>query len=77
MKRKDLIKHHAPELPEGENIEVIILVNSVPKNTTEYLLSTEANKQQLLEAMERVKNEESLVVFSQEEWHDKYSIVGH
>jgi antitoxin YefM len=68
------IEIYAPELPEGENIEVIILVNSIPEDTTEYLLSTEANKQQLLEAMERVKNQENLVVFSQEEWHEKYSI---
>jgi antitoxin YefM len=68
------IEIYTPELPEGENIEVIILVNSIPKDTTEYLLSTEANKQQLLEAMERVKNQDNLVVFSQEEWHEKYSI---
>lgn len=68
------IEIYAPELSEGENIEVIILVNSINEDTTDYLLSTSANKQQLLEAIERVENEDNLVVISEKEWHEKYSI---
>ncbi|MBP0013565.1 MAG: hypothetical protein J7545_22280 [Roseofilum sp. SBFL] len=69
------IEVYAPELPEGQNIEVIILVDSVTEDTTEYLFSTEANKKQLLEAMERVEKEEGLVVITEQEWHEKYSIA--
>jgi antitoxin YefM len=68
------IKLNTPQFPEGTAIEVIILVNSNLEDTTEYLFSTQANQKQLLEAIERVKNQENLVVFSEKEWHEKYSI---
>jgi len=68
------IKLNTPQFPEGTAIEVIILVNSIPEDTTEYLLSTQANQKELSEAIERVENQENLVVFSEKEWHEKYSI---
>lgn len=44
------------ELAEGSVVEVIILVESSPeKDETDYLLSSPANKKQLLEALENAK----------------------
>jgi len=41
----------SPELPSGTLVEVIILVEPVEQDTTEYLLSTEANRNHLLQAL--------------------------
>lgn len=41
----------SPELPSGTLVEVIILVEPVEQDTTEYLLSTEANRGHLLQAL--------------------------
>lgn len=41
----------SPELPSGTLVEVIILVEPVEQDTTEYLLSTEANRSHLLQAL--------------------------
>ena len=41
----------SPELPSGMLVEVIILVEPVEQDTTEYLLSTEANRSHLLQAL--------------------------
>lgn len=38
----------SPELPRGALVEVIVLVEPVEQDTTEYLLSTEANRNYLL-----------------------------
>ncbi len=62
------------DIPEGTEVEVIILVDSSETDATEYLLSTEANKRKLLEAIDRVENNEDLVIINSEEWHEKYSI---
>ena len=62
------------ELQQGTEVEVIILIPSPETDTTEYLLSTEANKQELLEAIERVDKQEGLIPITPEEWHEKYSI---
>jgi antitoxin YefM len=68
------IKLNTSQIPEGTAIEVIILVDSIPEDTTEYLLSTKANQKELSEAIERVKNKEDLVVISEADWYEKYSI---
>ncbi|ACB51055.1 hypothetical protein cce_1705 [Crocosphaera subtropica ATCC 51142] len=68
------IEVQSPELQEGTEVEVIILVTSSETDTTEYLLSTEANKRELLEAIERVEKQEELITIKPEEWHEKYSI---
>jgi antitoxin YefM len=50
------------ELPEGTKIEVIILVED--QDETSYLLSTEANRQHLMEAISNIEQGENLVVIS-------------
>jgi antitoxin YefM len=49
-------------LPEGTLVEAILLIKeSVDTDETEYLLSTEANRQHLKEAMELLKNPENYI----------------
>jgi len=62
------------ELPEGALVEVIVLVEWVEKDTTEYLLSTEANRKHLMESLENVEKRENLVVITPEEWDEKYTV---
>ncbi len=61
------------ELQEGTEVEVIVLVDVDEMDTTEYLLSTKNNRQELLQAIERVEKRENLVKISPQEWHEKYS----
>lgn len=68
------IEINAPELPEGTEIEVIILVKSPQADETDYLLSTAQNRQELLKAIHRVENGEDLVTLSPQEWYEKYSL---
>lgn len=48
------------DLPIGTEVEVIVLVDEEP-DTTEYLLSTEANRQYLEEALEELKHPERFI----------------
>jgi len=64
----------SPELPTGAVVEVIVVVEPVEQDTTEYLLSTEANRKHLLEAMENIEKRENLVVITPEEWNAKYRL---
>ncbi|MCY7375011.1 MAG: hypothetical protein LH472_03450 [Pyrinomonadaceae bacterium] len=41
----------APDLPVGTEVEVIVLVEEEEMDTTEYLLSTEANREHLMKAL--------------------------
>lgn len=65
-----------PMLPEGAWVEVIVraATPSKPSDTTEYLLSGEANRKHLMESIENVERGENLIVFTPEEWDEKYSI---
>jgi antitoxin YefM len=45
------IEFSSPELPIGALVEVIVLLEPVEQDTTEYLLSTEANRNHLLQAL--------------------------
>jgi len=45
------IEIQSSELPSGVLVEVIVLVEQEPVDTTEYLLSTEANRAHLREAL--------------------------
>lgn len=42
------------------------------KDTTEYLLSGEANRKHLMESIQNVERGENLIVFTAEEWHERY-----
>ena len=41
----------SPELPSGKLVEVIVLVEPEEQDATKYLLSTEANRNHLLQAL--------------------------
>jgi len=62
------------ELEEGTDVDIIILVSDSEPDTTEYLLSTEANQRQLSEAIDRIEKKENLVTITTKEWREKYSI---
>lgn len=68
------IEIDASELLEGTEVEIIILAVSPDSDTTDYLLSTSTNYQELFAAIERVEKGEDLVVITPEEWHEKYCI---
>ncbi len=46
------IEFVSPELPSGTLVEVIVLVEPEEQDATEYLLSTEANRNHLLTALQ-------------------------
>lgn len=50
VKENGMVEISAPDLPVGTKVEVIILVED-EQDTTEYLLSTEANRRHLEQAM--------------------------
>lgn len=50
VKENGMVEISAPDLPVGTEVEVIILVED-EQDTTEYLLSTEANRRHLEQAM--------------------------
>lgn len=68
------IEIQSSDLPEGTSVEVIILVVPQEEDETEYLLSTPANRDHLLQALESVNDSENLVVISPSEWNEKYRI---
>ncbi|NJM74426.1 MAG: hypothetical protein HC852_00135 [Acaryochloridaceae cyanobacterium RU_4_10] len=68
------IEIQAPDLPEGTLVEVIVLVESQTTDETDYLLSTPANRDNLLQAIERVKEPKNLIVIAPDEWNEKYRV---
>lgn len=54
------VEIESTELPDGTEVEVIILVDE-EQDTTEYLLSSEANREHLLKAIEDAKDPEKLI----------------
>ncbi|EAW37626.1 hypothetical protein [Lyngbya sp. PCC 8106] len=78
------IEIQTPELPEGTVVEVIILVESeaiesdsssqIPQDTTEYLLSNEANRRHLLTGIQNIETNTNLVSFTLEEWNEEHNI---
>ena len=45
-----------PHVPQGTVVEVIVLVDSEEQDTTDYLLSTEANRQHLQKALKDLQD---------------------
>ncbi len=72
------------ELAEGTVVEVIVFVEqdsvepdanpSIPNDTTEYLLSHQANRQRLMTAILNVETKTNLVSFTPEEWNEEYNL---
>lgn len=48
-----------PDMPQGTVVEVIVLVDPEEQDTTDYLLSTEANRQHLLKAVKDLQDPET------------------
>ena len=51
VKENGMVEISAPDLPIGTQVEVIVLVDEDEMDETEYLLSTEANRKHLEQAM--------------------------
>jgi len=74
------IEIETSELAEGIVVEVIVLVErdvfetntnqSIQQDETEYLLSTQANRYQLMTAIQNIETKTNLVSFTLEEWND-------
>jgi antitoxin YefM len=79
------IEIQTSELAEGMVVEVIVLVKqdvletntnlSIQQDETEYLLSTQANRYQLMTAIQNIETKTNLVTFTTEEWNEKYNIL--
>ncbi|PSB03554.1 hypothetical protein [Merismopedia glauca] len=78
------IEIETSELAEGTVVEVIILVKPdgvetkasqfTPQDATEYLLSTQANRQLLMAAIQNIETRTNLVSFTPEQWNEEYNI---
>ena len=67
VKENGTVEISALDLPVGTEVEVIVLVEENEMDTTEYLLSTEANRQHLEEALEQLKHPENFIRFDMDE----------
>jgi len=79
------IEIQTSEFPEGTIVEVIVLVeqnpvdstinpDSPPQDTTDYLLSNEANRRHLMESIDQAETTANPISFTAEEWDEKYNI---
>lgn len=78
------IEIQTSDLAEGTVVEVIVLVEqdvvetnanqSIQQDVTEYLLSTEANRYNLMTAIQNIETKTNLVSFTPEEWNEEYNI---
>ena len=64
------------EFAEGTVVEVIVLVeqDQAEMDETEYLLSTKANRDQLMSAIQTLKAKTDLITFTPEEWNEEYNV---
>ena len=60
VKENGMVEISAIDLPIGTQVEVIVLVED-EQDTTEYLLSTEANRKYLEQALEELKHPEKFI----------------
>ncbi|MDQ3748838.1 MAG: hypothetical protein M3367_07480 [Acidobacteriota bacterium] len=56
-----MVQIRALDLPIGTKVEVVVTVDIEEMDTTEYLLSTEANRKHLEEALEELKHPENFI----------------
>jgi antitoxin YefM len=68
------IEIQAPDLPEGTVVEVIVLVESQATDETDYLLATSANRDRLLQALERAKDFDNLIVMTPDGWRERKGV---
>ena len=47
------------DLPKGASVEVIVLIEPIPQEATEYLLSNKANSKHLYQALDDLEKRES------------------
>lgn len=62
-----MVEISAPDLPVGTEVEVIVWVEE-EMDTTEYLLSTKANREHLERAMEDLKHPERYIYINLEDY---------
>ena len=67
VKENGMIEIPATDLAVGTEVEVIVLVEEEEMNTTEYLLSNEANRQHLEAALEESEHPENFIQFDVDE----------
>ncbi|HSK74247.1 MAG TPA: hypothetical protein VK892_21285 [Pyrinomonadaceae bacterium] len=67
VKEGGKVEISAPDLPVGTEVEVIVLVEEEEQDTTEYLLSTEANRKHLEEVLEQLKQPENFIYVDMDE----------
>ena len=70
VKENGMVEISAPDLPVGTAVEVIVLVEEEEMDATEYLLSTEANRRHMEEALEQLKHPENFIRFTMEEFEE-------
>lgn len=78
------IEVRTPEIPEGTVVEVTIRVEEIlseqpedleqVQDTTDYLLSSAANRERLLASLQQLESERGLIRFTPEEWDEEHSI---
>lgn len=61
VKENGTVEIFAPDLPVGTQVEVIVLVEEDEQDTTEYLLSTEANRQHLMKSLRELEHPENFI----------------
>jgi len=67
VKENRKVELSSTDLPIGIEVEVIVLVEE-EQDATEYLLSTEANRQNLEEALEELKHPEKFIQINLEDY---------
>jgi len=78
------IEIQTSEIAEGTVVEIIVLVvqhasespekSDQQPDTTDYLLSHEANRQHLLTSLQQLETQQNLVSFTPEEWNEEHNI---
>jgi antitoxin YefM len=64
------IEISSDELAEGTEVEVVVLIDK-KMDETDYLLSTEANRERMYEALDELKRPEKFVPFNSEDYEER------